>query len=344
MEEEHNYSGKPLAYLDQNILNLFVKNFDEDHRVYQFFKENYQVVYSNTTLSEIYKAFLNSQDMSNCTKYLNVLTWLDAYHIRIVCTEKFIFLNQCIISPLPVFHWFDQYVENKKEWGFLDIHIYNQLLLSYQKEKDFDELKREALQVYNKNLEIMRTACNELKLFPLFKERSEIMLKQVVDEKKVYEKSIDFMLSIIRKYADTEKMSELFRNEMGVFPKHLNNIKAPNVIEKIWSLYKEKEGYKNFNINDFWTITVNEKIKGRELYNYEKVNIFYNMMNFIGFEQDTKIDQIDGIQRSMSDFTHAQIASFCDFFFTHDKKLEIKTKAIYEYLGVNTKFGRINLR
>ncbi|KXZ68864.1 hypothetical protein AVENLUH5627_01728 [Acinetobacter venetianus] len=45
MEEEHNYSGKPLAYLDQNILNLFVKNFDEDHRVYQFFKENYQVVY-----------------------------------------------------------------------------------------------------------------------------------------------------------------------------------------------------------------------------------------------------------------------------------------------------------
>lgn len=344
MKEEHSYSGKPLAYLDQNILDLFVKKFDEDHNIYHFFKDNYQVVYSNTTLSEIYKAFLNSHDMSNYKKYLNVLTWLGAHHIRIACTEKFIFLNQCIISPLPVSQWFDQYIENKKEWGFWDIHIYNQLLLSYQKEKDFDEIKLEALQAYDKNLEVMHTAYDELKLFPLFREQSGIMLKQVIDQKEVYEKSIDSMLSIIRKYADTEKMSEIFRSEVGIYPKHLNNIKAPNVIEKIWGLYKEKECYKNFSINDFWTITLNEKIKGRELYNYEKVNIFYNMMNFIGFEQDTKIDQIDGMQRSMSDFTHAQVASFCDFFFTHDKRLEIKTNAIYDYLGINTKFGRINLR
>lgn len=344
MNEKLEYSGKPLAYLDQNILDLFVKNFDQDHSIYQVFKDTYQVVYSDTTLGEIYKAFLNSQNASNCTKYLNVLTWLNAYHIRIACTEKFIFLDQCILSSFPVSQWFDQYVENKKEWGFVDTNIYNQLLLSYQKEKDFDEIKREALQVYERNIELMHTAYNELNAFPQFKERSEMMLKQVIDQKEIYETSIDSMLTTIRKHAGTEKMSELFRNEIGVYPKHLNNIQAPNVIEKIWGLYKEKEGYKNSNINDFWAITINEKIKGRELYNYEKVNIFYNMMNFIGFHQDTKIDQIDGTQRSMSDFTHAQLASFCNFFFTHDKKLEIKTKAIYEYLGINTVFGNINFK
>ncbi|OTG93122.1 hypothetical protein [Acinetobacter sp. ANC 3832] len=340
--DENQYSGKPLAYLDQNILDLFVKKFDEGHVIYNFFKDNYQVVYSDTTLGEIYKAFINSQDESNSTKYLKVLEWLEAHHIRIACTTSFVFLNHCIISPVSVFQWFEKYVENKKEWGFWDKHVYDQFLLNYKKDKNFDEIKKEALLAYDRNLEIMKNANNELQEFPQFKEQSEAMFNQINDQKKEYEQSLDFMLLQIKKYSENDKMSEIFRNEIGIQAKHLNNITKPNVIEKIWSLYKEKEGYKNFNINDFWTITINEKINGRNLYNYEKVSVFYNMMNFIGFQQDTKIDQIDGVQRFMSDFTHAQMASFCDYFFTHDKKLEIKTNAIYEYLGVHTKFGNIN--
>lgn len=340
--EEPEYEGKPLAYLDQNILDLFVKNFDKNHFIYSLFIDNYQVVYSDTTLGEIYKAFLNSNNEENIEKYLNVLEWLDANHIRIAYTRNLEFLDKCVISTIPVKEWFHRYVKNKKEWGFWDKHIYDQFLLNYQKSKNIDEIKREALLVYEKNLRKMEDAKSELRDYPQFKDKAEVMYGYINSQKDKYEESINFMFSKFMEYAENDKMTEIFRTEIGVFPKQLNNIEMPNVVQKIWNLYKDKEGYSNFKIDDFWSINFLEKNKGRKLYNYEKVNVIYNMMNFIGFHQDTKLDQINGIQRAMSDFTHAQIASFCDLFFTHDIKLKKKVEGIYEYLEINTKFGQIN--
>ncbi|MFZ0022590.1 hypothetical protein [Acinetobacter sp.] len=136
------------------------------------------------------------------------------------------------------------------------------------------------------------------------------------------------------------KFSEM---KWGISAKQLNNINMPQVVEKIWNLYKEKEDYKNFTIDDFWTINVLEKNKERKLYKYEKVNIIYNMMNFIGFYSDTKLDHVNGVQRSISDFTHAQIASFCHFFFTNDNNLIKKVDAIYEYLDIPTQLAHIDV-
>lgn len=337
------YSGQPLAYLDQNILDLLVKRFDHEHEIYSYFKEHFQVVYSDTTLGEIYKAFLNSNNEENIEKYLNVLEWLDANHIRIAYNGNLEFLDKCVISTISIQEWFQRYVENKKEWGFWDQHIYNQLLLNYQKGKNIDEIKCEALLAYGKNLKKMEKAKNELKDYPQFRDKSEAMYKHINDQKNKYEEAIDSMLSKILEHAENDKVTEVFRNEIGVFPKHLNNIEMPNVVLKIWNLYKDKEAYKNFGIDDFWNFKNIESMKERKLYNYEKINIMYNMMNFIGFHQDTKLDQINGAQRAMSDFTHAQIASFCHFFFTHDKNLKRKIEAIYEYLDIPTRIGVINI-
>lgn len=342
--KEIRYSGKPLAYLDQNILDLFAKTFNnQNDEVYSYFKENFQVVYSDATLGEIYKAFLNSQNEDNISKYLNVLEWLNGNHIRIAYNRNFEFLNKCVISTISVKEWFQRYIDNKKEWQFLDQHIYNQFLLSYQKNLNIDEIKQEGLLAYENNLKVMEVVKNELINHPLLKYRSEAMYREINDRKQEYEKSIDFMLEKFIEYTEADKMTEIFRSSIGVFPKHLNNIEMPNAVHKIWNLYKEKEGYKDFSIDDFWKFKIIENIYKRKLYNYEKVNIIYNMMNFIGFHQDTKLDQINGVQRAMSDFTHAQIASFCDFFFTHDIKLKNKVEAIYEYLEINTKFGQITI-
>ncbi|MDM1246462.1 hypothetical protein HX005_03535 [Acinetobacter sp. R933-2] len=340
---ENQYLGKPLAYLDQNILDLLVKKFNHDHEIYSYFKENFQVVYSDATLGEIYKAFLNSKNEKNIEKYLNVLEWLDANHIRIAYNRNFEFLNKCVISTFPVKEWFNRYIENKTEWGFLDSHIYNQFLLSYQKNLNINEIKQEALLAYENNLKIMENNKNDLSNHPLFKETSEAMYQHVNEQKKVYEQNVEFMLSKIMELAENDKITEVFRNEIDIFPKHLNNIEMPNVVQKIWNLYKDKEAYKNFGLDDFWNFKIIESMKERKLYNYEKVNIMYNMMNFIGFHQDTKLDQINGVQRAMSDFTHAQMASFCHFFFTHDKNLRRKIEAIYEYLDIPTRIGNINI-
>ncbi|MGE8570991.1 MAG: hypothetical protein ACN6NW_03000 [Acinetobacter amyesii] len=343
---ELEYSGKPLAYLDQNILDLFTKKFDRNNDIYPYFNENFQVVYSDTTLGEIYKAFLNSkeEDKENILeKYLNILEWLNAYHIRIAYNRNLEFLDSCVISQASVRHWFNNYVENKIEWGFWDQHIYNQFLLSYQKHKNIDEIKREALLSYEKNLEKMRVAKDDLQNYPQLRYKAEAMYEQTYNSKANYEQSIERMLSIIMQNAEQDKMSEIFRNEMGISAKQLNNINMPHVVEKIWNLYKDKEGYQNFTIDDFWSINLLETNKGRKFYKYEKINVIYNMMNFIGFYSDTKLDQVNGVQRSMSDFTHAQIASFCHFFFTNDKNLIKKVDAIYEYLDVPTRLARIDI-
>lgn len=343
---EQEYSGKPLAYLDQNVLDLLAKNFESTHEVYSYLKESFQVVYSDTTLGEIYKAFLNSKEENKentLEKYLNILEWLNAYHIRIAYNRNLEFLNSCVISQASVKQWFNNYVENKKEWGFWDQHIYNQFLLSYQKNKNIDEIKIEALLSYEKNLEKMRKAKDELQNYPQLKYKAEAMYEEIYNQKEIYEEAIQGMLSIVIQNVEQDKMSEIFRNEMGISAKQLNNINMPHVVQKIWNLYKDKEGYQNFTIDDFWSINLLEKNKGRKFYKYEKVNVIYNMMNFIGFYSDTKLDQVNGVQRSMSDFTHAQMASFCHFFFTNDKNLIKKVDAIYEYLDIPTRLARIEI-
>lgn len=123
---ELEYSGKPLAYLDQNILDLFAKKFDQNDEIYSFFKENFQVVYSDATLGEIYKAFINSKNEVNVEQYLNVLECLDANHIRIAHNRNFECLDKCVISTISVYECFQRYIDNKREWGFLDQYIYNQ--------------------------------------------------------------------------------------------------------------------------------------------------------------------------------------------------------------------------
>lgn len=340
---EENYAGKPLAYFDQNILDLFVKKIHHGHDIYILLKENYQIVYSDTTLGEIYKAYYNSKDPKDYQKYIDILDNLDAYHMRIACNYKFEFLDKCVISTVPVSEWFKRYVENKKEWQFLDSYIFNQILLNYQKDKNIEKVENEALKAFQDNLNIIEKANKELQSFPELAEQSQAMLQEIYNQKNTYEKNLKFMLSKIIEHAENEKMTEIFRKEMSIFPKQLNNIEKPNVVEKIWSLYREKDDYKNFDIEDFWSISFCEKAKGRKLYNYEKVNILYNMMNFIGFNQDTELDNKNGIQRAMCDFSHAQIASFCNFFFTNDKKLKKKTEAIYEYLDIPTKLININI-
>jgi len=55
---EEKYLGKPLAYLDQNILDAFLKADDKDKSFIEEFLSKVQVVYSDITLQEIHFAGL----------------------------------------------------------------------------------------------------------------------------------------------------------------------------------------------------------------------------------------------------------------------------------------------
>ena len=70
---------KPLAYLDQNILDLFVKGGADG--LMNEISSNFQIVYSDETLKEIRRSG------ENAFKFIEILKQLEAYHIKINVEE-----------------------------------------------------------------------------------------------------------------------------------------------------------------------------------------------------------------------------------------------------------------
>ena len=88
------YEGKPTAYLDQNILDLFVK-----HGIIDFaetLKSKFQVVYSDETLKEI------KRSVEYANRFLNVLIALEAAHLKIVLEADFSITDNATITNLTL--------------------------------------------------------------------------------------------------------------------------------------------------------------------------------------------------------------------------------------------------
>lgn len=152
------------------------------------------------------------------------------------------------------------------------------------------------------------------------------------------------MTSAVLGYTDWSGVKD-FRNHVEIGPKQLNNITAPNVLEKVWDLFKDKEPYDklNWTLVDFFSIKQNLICPDRPYFNYQKVTAIYNHLNFIGFHPDSNTHIERRFIAAMSDLGHASIASFADNLFSIDEDFVIKTRAAYEYLGVRTKVHQVRV-
>ena len=84
---EQQYSDKPLAYLDQNILDLFTEPqclLKKDSELFNFLKNEVQAVYSPTTLEEIYRSVINGKSSVYGLAFLDVLKELNAHFITLI--------------------------------------------------------------------------------------------------------------------------------------------------------------------------------------------------------------------------------------------------------------------
>lgn len=103
------YQGKPTAYLDQNVLDLFVNG---EHKEFaEKLKSSCQIVYSDETLKEIKR----SGDYSD--KFLSVLRDLDAYHLKLVLEQpEFKETDKATLTNRDPLEAFQEYCENEKEY------------------------------------------------------------------------------------------------------------------------------------------------------------------------------------------------------------------------------------
>lgn len=126
---------------------------------------------------------------------------------------------------------------------------------------------------------------------------------------------------------------------MELGPLQLNNIKPPNVMQKIWDLYKERPPYceLGLTIEQFYNIESNPIFPDRELLAHDKVISLYQSLNLLGYFPDDNQHKLRRFEAAMSDQAHVSMAYFADFLVSNDKNLIKKAESVYEYLNAKTK-------
>lgn len=110
----------------------------------------------------------------------------------------------------------------------------------------------------------------------------------------------------------------------------INKIEHPNVLIKIWDIFKaENDSLRELELDDFL------QIKSCK-FNFERIHAIYTQLNLCGFRPEKKVKNEKKFISAQTDISHVAFASYCDFFITNDERLFDKSKVIYEYLKINT--------
>ncbi|MFK1041169.1 hypothetical protein ACIUV2_19590 [Pseudomonas aeruginosa] len=334
------YEGKPTAYLDHNILDFLLKfpgNALEPELL-----GNYQIVYSDETLREIKRTGDRGKE------FLGLLKKLSAMHINLETDLNFDTTGRAFIRETDPNIAYSNYTESIEE-------VYESIIKSTNKtlQKFYGGLEELSLEnISNDQVtsffllmnHILENAAKIKESHPSIYKEIESQVKNLKNQ---YIGAHRESLHEMKKHkSDSEiPIVEKLREHTGLGPKQINNITSPKVIEKIWKLHKDAPGYRehNFSIEQFLGIS-KTIFQHREMHQNEKVTACYNVLNVIGYHQDSRLKIEKRFNASMSDAGHAAIASFADYIFSSDKAFIKKARAVYEYLNITTKVIEVKIR
>ncbi|WP_305374255.1 hypothetical protein [Photobacterium leiognathi] len=157
------YQGKQTVYLDQNMLDMFVKfglgEFGE------MLAREYQVVYSDETLKEI------KRSVGYENKFLDVLNQLRAFHLKVCLDENFQPTGKATITERDSYQAFDEYNSSEPVYEC----IYKSIMLNIQKiygglsDHTFEDIKDSQIDAYDelhnfilKNIDDLKTQSPDL--------------------------------------------------------------------------------------------------------------------------------------------------------------------------------------
>lgn len=328
---------KQCAYLDQNILDFIIKNVESHDDFFSLLRDDLQVIYSNTTLEEIYLAEKNGNDSKYSKQFLDLLVKLNAFHCSLIYENQQI-TNKIYISLLSPFEHYSQFVEDYAFEEYIR-PLQKQNLIIYGGIDDFQDNALEQKTKFSQLISWIEEQISELTL--LAHDNKSINIENYLERLKTLKKQqiqfneqVDFC---------TEKNIEHFSNQAGhqAFRKHLSinidnlkKIKGQGALIKIYELIKEKNPDLP-KLECFFQLEINF-IDNRELYIFEKVKAIYTMLNLIGYYTDEKLNKENKMLRSLRDLLHSSYACFFEYFFTNDFRQIQKTLVAYDYLGVMT--------
>jgi len=336
-KDESKYTGLPTVYLDQNILDAFLKG--KLCKLEESITNRYQAVYSNETLNEIKRAGEASSEYSN--SFLKILKKINAAHITIELDSTFYDTDQARISHLDPFDAYKQYCESEPVFNNVaeGMRQFGFKMAGGRKGESLEEVSKDSIDAFSQLMDYMD---EQLKVIEDEAPELVNMLKMMKgDWLKEFKKSSDLKNNILSENIEDEKIwsgINDFRRAVKIEPYHFNNIRSPNLLQQIWDKISSSDALSGFNLSldEFFMFNHNLLMPDKPFFRHLKIIGAYNILNTIGYYPDKPLHKERGFKRATSDQTHASIASFTDCLITADDRFAKKTTAIYEYLRVKT--------
>ena len=324
---------KPLAYLDQNVLDLFVKG-----EVFEFMEEiasRFHVVYSDETLKEI------SRSGEYDVNFIGVLKRLKAYHIRLKTEEgSFLIRGGATVNGSDPDHIYREYINNKSSAEDI-ISSGNKWLHKFFGGRPGESFSS----IYDEQRLAFEALLGEMDSHTKDAEKEFSGIREVIDSKRQemlrqFESAMgEIEERMQRDIGDGLEWSGVndFRKGIELGPAELNNIEPPNVVKKIWELVQTNERkLSSVSLEEFLSFAKAPAQPERSLHAFEKVHAIYHMLNMVGYFPDSKQHKERRFIAAQSDAGHAAMASFCDMVFSRDERFVKKLGAALEYLEIET--------
>ena len=306
------YTGKPLAYLDHNIISVLAGKGEND--IICKLREEYQVVYSKENLAEIKRS-----DKEYRQKQLEVFRNLNARELKLDISDngKAIILDKIV----TVYDSYKKYCNDEDNMSplYKILFRFNLKLFGGCKEYSFKTIKKDYLRVHAEEVKKNHIPSNSnlANIEKMFLELEGIDRKEWKD------------------------VMHVMSSGSGISAKQLGNIIPPNVLKKIWCIFSKRKPHSDYNwsSDQFYGIDKNPTNPDIKLHLFQKVEIIYNRLNSIGYFSDTDISEEGGFTRTFSDMGHASMASFANALFSNDQRFIKKSRAAYEYLDIEKKIN-----
>jgi hypothetical protein len=319
-----------LAYLDHNVLDVMSKG-DPDNVAGLLKRASLTAVFSDENLAEIRRSTGFEQT------FLEVLERIEARYLVPTLDNQFKHTGKAevrTVNPPKTYRAYAENVNALPTFGF-GLSGMLQKLYGGRQSQSFEEIFSGGVGELRDLLMKLR---EDLASAPEVNDQARAQLEQVVADLPQLMKE---QYASVASQLDSQPLPAVkqFEQATGLGPKVLKNVQRPDVVRKVWALVqKHLEGVEPdmevfFGIKPFPF----EADADREKTTLEKVNAIYHQLNFLGYYRDSKMSKDRRFTASISDMTHAGLASFCDVLICRDEDLMMKAAAAYEYLGVGTR-------
>lgn len=311
-----------LVYVDHNVLDRMTKG--EYLGLIDFFKKNSLIVaYSSESLNEI------KRSVGFESSFLDVLKAMEARYIVPNIDNNSIPMGTAQVQDGDPHSIYQSYIDNYTTIPKHGYGLTSMLIKMYggMTEMSFSQIFENGAKEIIESIQIPESDIDSLEL-------SLEEKKNIKDHLQTLQTFLKKEYSELGNILDSNPLDNSvkeFEKVTGIGSKILKNISGQNLLIQVWEHIQKAMPVDNISLEQFFGI---ETVKGLSV--VQKVNAIYHQLNYVGFYRDSNMKTERRFIASLSDMTHAGIATYCKLFFCRDQDLVMKASAAYEYLNLPT--------